>query len=147
MTVEVAQLQSEREMIPFPLEWKSLIATGTAPQPGGERSHIAPVAGETPPSPRKKRRGRTAGVDKIGEAITALSARLKDGASASITEIARQVGCTPQNLKRSPRFMNAYKELTGAMRRAVRRRGSKVDGVIEAWTDPREDQEEDDGDL
>jgi hypothetical protein len=107
---------------------------------------MAPVVGETP-LPTKKRRGRTAGVDKIGEAITILNARLKDGGLTTLRAIAKQVGCTPKNLKRSTRFMNAYEVLTGAMRRAVRSRGSKLDGVMEAWTDPREDEEDDDGDF
>jgi hypothetical protein len=147
MTIEEAEIQCQKENIQFPPEWKSPIATGTAPHPEGEGNHMAPVVDETPPSPRKKRRGRTAGVDRIAIAITVLNARLKDGESVAIAEIAKQAGCTPKNLERSKRFMGAYGELTRAQTRAVRFRGRKTGGILEAWTEPREDQEEDDRDF
>jgi hypothetical protein len=96
-----------------------------------------------PPPPKTKRRGRTAGVDKIGMAITALNRRLKDRESTTIADIAKEVGCTSKNLENSKRFTDAYGELTRGMKRAVRHRGSKEDGTLEAWTDPRDDREED----
>ncbi len=89
-----------------------------------------------------KRRGRTPGVNKIDNAITALTSRLKDGESVAITAIARQVGCDPKNLKQSRRFMDAYRTLTNANTRTVRHRGAKTEGRLEAWTDPRDDSDD-----
>jgi hypothetical protein len=102
----------------------------------------------TPPaSTKSKRRGRTAGVDRIGEAIAALGRRLKDGESTNATEIAKEVKCTAKNLKRSKRFQDAYRELTHGMKRALRHRGHKKDGNLDAWPGPRGDREEDEGDF
>ena len=95
------------------------------------------------PTPPPKRRGRTAGVDKIGEAITVLTSRLKDGLSVSLPEIAKQVRCTPKNLQNSNRFLDAHKTLLAGMARVVRARGAKTGGSLEAYVDPREDAEED----
>lgn len=89
-----------------------------------------------------KRRGRTPGVNKIDNAITALTSRLKDGESVAISAIARQVGCDPKNLKQSKRFMDAHRTLTNANTRTVRHRGAKTEGRLEAWTDPRDDSDD-----
>jgi hypothetical protein len=90
-----------------------------------------------PPALEPKRRGRTAGVNKIDMALTALDRRLKDGELVAIAAIAKEVRCDRKNLERSHRFMNAYNELVNGMTRAVRHRGRKQDGHMEAWIDPR----------
>jgi hypothetical protein len=109
---------------------------------------LAKLAVLEPPTPtaapskqKPKSRGRTAGVDKISEAITVLNARIKDRESTDITSIAKQVGCTPKNLRKSKRFMNAYKLLTGAMRKTDHYRGTKTNGHIEAYLDTRVDSD------
>jgi len=91
---------------------------------------------------RKKRRGRTAGVSKVDLAIAEVSSRLKKGVSVEVAEIARTVGCKRENLARSRRFMDAYRELARGMTRAARYRGSRHEGKLEAWVDPRGDRED-----
>jgi hypothetical protein len=91
-----------------------------------------------------KKRGRKPGIDKIGEAVSILGARLKNGESISISAIARQAGCRRENLSRNNRFQDAYRELTAGMTRAARARGEKREGDVEAWIDPRGDR---DGDV
>ena len=124
---------------------------GAAPQaqhgdPGVRSSNLSPPSQEKPPA-SKKRRGRTAGVNKIELALTELSSRLKDGLPTTIPVIAKAVGCDPENLKRSKRFMRGHRELTSAMTRVQKYEGSKVDGNLEAWIDPRGERDEEEGDF
>jgi hypothetical protein len=98
-------------------------------QPEGEQAHESTA--ESEPSTRNSgSRGRTRGRDKIGEAITRLIARMKEHLPTDIPSIARDVGCSPQNLRQSRKFMNAYKSLSEAFARLPR--GSKQDGIVEA---------------
>jgi hypothetical protein len=85
-----------------------------------------------PPTPTKatKPRGRRKGLNYINLALIEATARLKDNRPIDIPSIAQAVGCTPENLNQSKRFVRSYDILTAAMRRAVR--GRKADGVVEA---------------
>jgi len=94
----------------------------------------------------KERRGRKAGIDKIGEAIAVLMSRLEVGSSVSIADIAKVVGCTRKNLERSNRFMAAYRLSTEASTRALRHYGTKKDGILEGYVDPRDQEDVDEGD-
>jgi hypothetical protein len=98
-----------------------------------------PPPQETTPEPEvmggddkrpRTRRGRRKGQDKIGEAITRLTTRMKDNLPVDIPSIAQDVGCTPENLRQSTRFMGAYLALTKAFARLPR--GRKEDGIVEA---------------
>lgn len=129
-------------------------ATPKAPpfDPGDGWVDPSPPSGSKPleaakPPAKGKRRGRTAGVNKIDMALTELSARLKDGRPTTILALAQAVGCHTDNLKRSDRFMKSYRELTDAMARVPKYKGSKTDGVMEAWVDPRGDQDEIEADF
>jgi hypothetical protein len=86
------------------------------------------------PKKTGKRRGRTAGVNKIEMALTELRRRLKEGGEPTgITALAKAVGCEPENLARSRRFKNAHRELTDGMARVPKYGGSKEGGNLEAW--------------
>jgi hypothetical protein len=139
-------------------ESPNLIAPRRQPEP---QAH-SPASSSTPDAqgndakrPKAKRRGRTASVDKIGEALTILSARLKDGENLSIPSLVKQVRCETKNLKKSRRFMNEYKTLVQGGSRAIRHRGSKDEGTLEAWPnkdagayiDPRGDRDGEDRDI
>jgi hypothetical protein len=109
-----------------------------APPRGDEKSASSP-AGAPQPKPEdtgaqskllKGRRGRRKGQDKIGEALTRLAAMLKDGLPVKIPSIAKDVGCTPENLRQSSKFMDAYESLIRAFARLPR--GRKEDGIVEA---------------
>ena len=107
-------------------------------------SDPAPAPADLTPSSKKSRRGRVAGVNKINLALTELSTRLKSEQPVGISDLARAVGCDPDNLKRSKRFMENYKTLVGALVKAKHwQQGLKVKGDLEAWTDPRDDCDED----
>jgi hypothetical protein len=101
------------------------------------------VCEDAKPPKKTKSRGRIAGVYKIDMALTELNSRLKDGLPTTIVALAMAVGCDPKNLERSKRFMRSYRELTEAMARAARHHGTKTDGNLEAWIDPRGDRDED----
>lgn len=73
----------------------------------------------------------------VNLALTEVAARLKDDRPVGVSDIARAVGCTPENLNQSKRFVQHYKLLSRAMARAVR--GRKVDGRVEADFDLDED--------
>jgi hypothetical protein len=140
ISLDEASLWLDRRNIPMPAALVRDIRYVTKPEDPGESAK--------PLTPTKtKRRGRTAGVDKIGMAITTLSRRLKDGEPTTFTAIAKEAGCHRTNLTRSKKFMDAYGELTAGMKRAVRHRGYKEDGTLEGWTDPRGDRDDGDGDL
>jgi hypothetical protein len=80
-------------------------------------------------TPSRSRRGRRKGQDKVGEAITRLTTRMKDGLPVNIPSIAKDVRCSPENLRQSPRFMRAYETLIKAFERLPR--GRKEDGIVE----------------
>jgi hypothetical protein len=72
------------------------------------------------PSERKiNRRGRRKGVNHVNLALTELTSRLKDDRPIGIHELARAVGCTPENLNQSKRFMTNYDLLASVMKRPV----------------------------
>lgn len=103
--------------------------------PGVKRNMKPDGKGEDSKSPKTsvdepRRRGRRKGQDKIGEAITRLASRMKDNLPVDIPSIATDVGCTPENLRQSRKFMDAYKSLTNAFARLPR--GRKEDGIVEA---------------
>ena len=56
----------------------------------------------------RHRPARKPGPDKISEAILRLTARRKDGLPGDIPSIARDMGCSPQNLRQSRKFMREY---------------------------------------
>jgi hypothetical protein len=85
------------------------------------------------PQQNNQRRGRRRGQDKIGEAITRLTARMKDDLPVDIPSIAKDVGCSPENLRQSKRFIDAYRTLQRAFIRVPR--GRKKDGIVEADDD------------
>ena len=49
----------------------------------------------------------------------------------NIPAIARDVGCSPQNLRQSKKFMESYKAISGPFERPPG--GSMTDGFMEAW--------------
>jgi hypothetical protein len=118
--------------------------TTATPKPESEEEnrYIAGSVEEPTPPPevvgKANRRGRRKGVNYVSNALTEVTARLKDVRPVDIPSIARTVGCTPENLYQSERFMKGYKVLTEGMRRAVR--GWKVDGTVEACLDSDEDE-------
>jgi hypothetical protein len=83
-----------------------------------------------PPAGPKKGRGRQKGVNYRKNALAELVVRLKENREVDIPAIARAVGCTPENLTQSKKFMKIYEWLTKEMSRI--RRGSKKDGVADA---------------
>jgi hypothetical protein len=69
-------------------------------------------------------------VNYINLALTELTAPMKDDRPIGIPDLARAVGCTPENLNQSERFRKNYAIPTLALARTLR--GEKVDGRIEA---------------
>jgi hypothetical protein len=110
----------EGELTRLPAERTEAAGPKAPPRPDGADA-VAKTAG--------RRRGRRKGQDKIGEALTRLTARMKDGLPVDIPSIAKDVRCTPENLRQSSRFMDAYEALTRAFARLPR--GRKEDGIVE----------------
>jgi hypothetical protein len=66
---------------------------------------------------------------------------LKDNRPVGIPDLARAVGCSPENLNQSDRFMKGYDLLTGGMNRAVPGWKEKDSGNVEAVDDSNEDED------
>lgn len=120
-----------------------------APAPPADRPELvaAPPSGNgtaaTKGTAPKNRRGRTAGVSKIDNALEELRGRLKEGRPTTIVALAKAAGCHPKTLRRSKRFMDHYRELVDGMARVIRYQGSKTGGNLEAYVDPRGELDDD----
>ena len=116
LTVEQALLLCTDEKIDPPPElieeYESACSLAASPARAG-RSQETPNKdreGELPKSPqaKPKRRGRQKGVNYVNLALTEVAARLKDDRPVGVSDIARAVGCTPENLNQSKRFVQHY---------------------------------------
>jgi hypothetical protein len=94
----------------------------------------------------RARRGRIRGVCKWQEALAELKSRMASNLPHTILDLAKAVSCHKDTLSNNPRFMRNYNELIKAMARVRPIRGTKTNGRMEAWVDPRDDRDRDGGD-
>ena len=90
-----------------------------------------------PTETRPARRGRRKGESRINIALTFVVSRMKDDLPTDLTCIAKDAGCSEQNMRQSKKFMNAYRILLAGNARVPK--GAKTNGRVEARDNDDED--------
>jgi hypothetical protein len=90
------------------------------------------LRGDPPPGRGRGERSRSPKrLSKVRRAIVILQFRAaRPGESIQIGDIAREAGCSVQNLHQAEAFMRVYREAC-ALRAGAVRRGRKVDGAVD----------------
>jgi hypothetical protein len=124
------------EAEPIPEEWNAAEAIPSQPDGGSTpKDQLGDTAkGDTEQASKTSaRRGRRKGKNYILSAIAELTCRAKSGGKLDTPSIAKTVGCSPQNLRKSAAFLSMQEEIRRYVAGEVTYGHRKTDGSIEAY--------------